>query len=166
MGSRNDITGDLQQTRAPSKKLLNSLENSGELKSVEQRRAARGRYRQDPETKKFIHISEYLEKYGDRPREKTTAFFINHFEPFKSLVSDKVISNKRQLQYDLDSNGCRVYEGREQEQKEVDRHLAYEDQKFERTIEEDMHRTYHDIEHGYKEVSDRQDNLTWTWGEE
>lgn len=113
----------------------------------------RGRFRQDRETGKFIPISEWLKKYG-HSTPKGPIIFCNHFTPFTSPIDGKVIESKRQHQYDLDKNGCRVYEGFESEKKEADRYLEYKEKDLEENVEETLNQTMHDIESGYLQVEE------------
>lgn len=90
-------------------------------------------------------------------------FIFNHFKPFISPVTGKVIENARQEKYDLESSGCRIYEGRTVEQKEADRHNKYKELAFEREISQTIDQTAHEIEHGYREVSDTPSTLNMDW---
>lgn len=149
MPARNDITGDLIRTKTPSKSFLSSIETM----SIEERRKNKGKYRWCKEEKRMIPDSEWREKYGNpKPRERKPMLFVNNFEPFKSPVTGNVITNKREHQYDMDSTGSRVYEGRDQEEKEAARYRAYEEQKLESEIDQTLNQTYHEIEHGYRSV--------------
>lgn len=148
MPARNDITGDLIRTKAPSKKLLESIEPM----SIEQRRSNKGRYKQCRETKRMIPIAEWNAKYGSEPVNKSPLIFCNHFEPFESPVTGRVIRSKREHQYDLDSTGSRVYEGREQETKEASKWQAEQETRLERDLEQTLSQELHNIEHGYRRV--------------
>lgn len=145
--ARNDITGDLIRTR-PSTTYASNYEQVFGKKGPE-----KGRFRQDKETGEFIPLDEWVRKYGSE-RKQGPMVICNHFEPFESPVTGEVIQNKRQHNYDLDRNGCRVYEGRESEQKEADRYWKYQDEKFEQKIDHTLNQTAYDIEHGYLKVED------------
>lgn len=148
MPSRNDITGDVLQTKATS----NEYREGHDL-AFGNRPIQRGSWKWDPELKKLIPKSEWHAKYG-REVNKAPIVFCNHFEPFESPVTGRVINNKREHQYDLHSTGSRVYEGRESEQREADRWQANEEAQIEADIDHTLHQAMHDIEHGYKKLGE------------
>lgn len=150
MPTRNPITGDLIQTKTPSKKLLDDLKQSGELKTIEDRRAARGKYKWCKEQQKMIPIQEWNEKYGSVPREKGPMIFVDNFQEYESPIDGTPITNRRKRDYDLKRNGCRPYEGFHIEKQEADAVRQAEDNKLMSDIMETAERTYHEIEHGYR----------------
>ncbi len=144
MTSRNDITGDLQQTKG----ILSKQARETYDRLFPPKKIVRGSFKWDEETGKFITRAEwnaknYVEK-GQAPM-----MFCNQFETFQSPVNGKEIRNKREHAYDLATTGSRTYEGREQEQKEVDRHRANEDKAFEEVINESVDETAYQIKHNY-----------------
>ena len=143
--SRNPITGDLQQTKG----ILSEEGRDNYDKAFPPKMVQRGRYKQDKETGKFIPIHEWNAKYASEPKPKGPMVFVKGFDAFESPTSGRTISNHKELQYELESSGCRTYEGREQEQKEVDRHLAEEDKQFEQVISDSVDETAYQIEHNY-----------------
>ena len=158
MPSRNDITGDVQQTRYSSK-LVKQLQEDGELMSVEERRKNKGSYVWDPGERRFVEKHLVQQKSG-------LDIHVNHFEPYVSMVTGDVIENKRQHLNDLHKTNSRVYEGREIEQQEADRHKAYKDKALWNNVGETLRKTAHDIEHGYltpDEPIGRQKPETWDW---
>lgn len=127
------------------------------------KQAERGHFRWCKETKKWLPVKEWFQKYGDAPKPKAPAFFISHFEAFQSPVTGRIINNKREHQYDLDASGCRVYEGRESEQREADRYNKYKEERFEKEISETVDQTAHEIEHGYRTPKESPETLTVDW---
>jgi len=159
--SRNEHTGDLLKSKPNSKEYSSNYDQIFGDKPPQ-----RGRYKQDRETGDFIPISEWNKKYAEAPRERGPMFFLNHFEAYQSPVTGEVIQNKRQARYDLDKTGCRIYEGMESEQREVDRQTAYKEQQFEQAIEQTLEETAHEIDHGYREVAEDPAGINFTFGED
>lgn len=145
MPARNEHTGDLLQTKSPSKEYLDNYS-----KLFGNNKPIRGRFKQCRETGKMIPIQEWNAKYGGEPANKGPMVFCNHFEPFESPVTGRVISSKRAHEYDLQSTGSRVYEGRDQETKEAQKWQQEQDSKLEARIEGTLNQTMHEIEHGYR----------------
>lgn len=162
MTSRNEHTGDLMKSKANSDEYRDNHE-----KIFGKSRVQRGKYKWCEETRKFIPAAEYYAKYGaPKPRPKTPMIVCNHFEAFESPVTGEVISSKRDHQYDLESNGCRVFEGQEAEQREVDRQTAYFEEATMAEMGETIEQTAHDIEHGYHKVGDNDSGAeSFTFGE-
>lgn len=122
-----------------------------------------GSYKQDPETGKMISAYEFHKKYY-KPRNQAP-FIIGDIEPYQSPIDDRMINSRSQQRYDLESNGCRIYEGREQEQKAADKHNAYKEEKFEQTLEVALHETARDLR--YQNVKpETRIKSAWTIGEE
>lgn len=166
MASRNDITGDLIKTKFNSEQYKENLGKIfGDTKGPQ-----RGRWKQDPETGKMLSMRDWYAKYGVPEKPKTPMFFIDKFEPYQSMVSSDenerfiTVNSRRQHEYELKKNGCRVYEGRDQELKEARRYQKYEDEKLERRVEDTLEKTYHEIEHGYRTPMETPETLNWTWG--
>ena len=143
--SRNDITGDEQRTKGiMSEKARENYDRIFPPKKIE-----RGSFKWDKETGKLIPKSEWNAKYNSEPKERGPLICVKGFDAFPSPTSGKVISNYHELNEDMKRSGCRTYEGLEQEQKEVDRFLAYEDKELEECISESVDETYYQIEHNY-----------------
>jgi hypothetical protein len=140
--ARNDVTGDLIQTKANSAK----YEEARSKLFGEKRQT--GSWVYDPETRKLVPKSEY---YAEKPRPKKAGFFIGakEFEAYESPATGQVITNRRAHQYDLDASGCRVYEGRAQEEAEAERYRETEWNKLEAAVDNTVHETDYQIEHGY-----------------
>ena len=145
--SINDITGDKQQTKTPSKELLEILKECGELKSVEDRRAARGKYKWCKESGKMIPAAEWEAKYGSSERKNGPMIFVDNFQEYESPVTGEVISNRRKRDYDLKSTGSRPYEGFKIEKQEADAIRKEEDSKLKSKMMETAERKFHEIEH-------------------
>lgn len=150
MPAKNDITGDLIQTKTPSKQMIEDLKARGELKSIEERRAARGKYKYCKEQGKMIPIAEWNEKYGSAQPVKRHDIFVDNMEAYESPVTGQVITNRRQRDYDLKATGSRPYEGYAIEKQEADKIRAEEDSKLSSRMMETAERTYYEIEHGYR----------------
>lgn len=145
MTARNDITGDLIQTKFNTEKYKENLEKIFGDKPVQ-----KGRFKQCRETGDFIPMSEWLAKYGSEPKTQAPMVVCNHFEAFESPASGRVITNKRQHQEDLEATGCRVYEGRESETKEANKWQAEQEAKLEKNLDHTLNTTMHELEHGYR----------------
>lgn len=127
-------------------------------------------YKQDPVSGKMI--PDYMwAQYDMLPKTPTKTAFIqtdSHVE-YISPVTDKLISGRRQQRYDLHSTGSRIYEGREQEQKEADRYQAYEDEKLDRDLDVTIQETLNDINYQNNPPPETDKNgnakISWTFGE-
>ena len=144
MPSRNDITGDLQQTKPTTKKYMENFERIFGDKKVQ-----KGSYKWCVDTKTWIDKAEWYKKNPQKPRERGPMIFVDNFEPYVSMVTDKVIRNRRERDYDLKSTNSRPYEGLDQEQKEADKYKAEKEEKLWKNVNETMSKTMHEIEHGY-----------------
>lgn len=57
-------------------------------------------YRQDPETKKFITLDEYVAKYGlPESRVSTHTNIIEDIKPFMSPIDNKMVTSRKQLRH-------------------------------------------------------------------
>lgn len=147
MTARNPITGDLIQTRVASKAYLDNY-------PFQTKKPQRGRFRADRETGKLIPLEEWLAKYEERPMGQAPMMFMSNFDPFESPVSGRVVRNKREHQYDLDASGCRVYEGRQQEEKEAAKYRQEQEKKLEASVTDTIHQTHYEIQHGYRKLQE------------
>ena len=59
-------------------------------------------------------------------------------DSYESPASGNVITSERARQYDMESNGCRPWEGIAQEKKEVARKRKHNDEKLDKVVTEDM----------------------------
>lgn len=166
MPSRNDHTGDIQQTKVPSGKLIETLRERGELMGVEQRRANKGSWKWDEEQKKYIPVAEWNAKYY-KPKPKVPMAIVKNFEPYVSLVSDKVITNKNQKDRDMKEHNCQEYEGFRDESIEANKYRQYKEEQLWANVGETMNQTKHDIDHGYLVPEENPDPLkpaqAWTF---
>jgi len=145
MASKNEFTGDLQQTKG---RLSEEGRANYDL-AFPPKAVKRGRYKQCRDTGKFIPISEWNALYASDPVEKGPLVIMKGFDAFKSPTSGEIISNNRQLDYDMAKSGCRQYEGLAAEQKEVDKFVAEEDAKLYKGISDSVDETAYQIEHNY-----------------
>ncbi|CAB4188164.1 hypothetical protein UFOVP1165_57 [uncultured Caudovirales phage] len=77
-----------------------------------------------------------------RNRSQSVAPYVQPDYPdYESPVDGRVVHGKKGRRYDLERTQSRPWEGREAEQKEVDRHNAYQEQKMDRRLEETTRRT-------------------------
>lgn len=104
-----------------------------------------GRYKQDPETGKMIPAYDWYKKYH-KPTNPAP-FIMGDIEPYQSPINDTIINSRRGQRYDLESNGCRIYEGREQEQKAADEFKANKEKKFEDSLEVALYETQRDLKY-------------------
>lgn len=142
MPARNDITGDSIQTKANSLKYeQNRAQLFGEKRQT-------GSWVYDPELRKLVPKSQY---FSEKPRPKKAGFFIGakEFEAYESPATGEIITSRRAHEYDLNVSGCRVYEGRAQEEKEAARFRDGEWNKLEASVSETVNETDYQIEHGY-----------------
>ena len=136
--------------------------------SIAERRQNKGSYLWDDG--KWVLRHEYYEKHGRPEAKRGPMIFVDNFEPFRSPVTDKVIRNRRDHDYDLKSTNSRQYEGFEQEQKEADRYKAEKEEKTWCNVRETMNKTMHEIEHGYRtpeepELGKPTKALTWEFAD-
>lgn len=92
---------------------------------------------------------ELVEIPVDAPPSKPMAPAIfGDLPDYTSPVDGRVVSGRKQRRDDLRRNGCRPYEGFEQEQKEANRHRAYMDKKADERISEAVEKTYYQLRDG------------------
>jgi hypothetical protein len=143
--SKNEHTGDLQQTKG----ILSESARAEFDRLFPPKKIVRGRFKEDKETGEFIPIHEWNRKYAEAPRPKGPLLVVKGFDAFQSPTTGKVIRNDRELEYDMKASGCRTYEGREQEQKEVDKYLKAQDDELEACVDDTLAETMYQIEHNY-----------------
>lgn len=71
---------------------------------------------------------------------------------YQSPIDNRPITSKRQRNDDLARNGCRPWEGIEQERKQASRNKEYEAQKFERSVEKWAGEAYHAMSPEKKQI--------------
>jgi|APSaa5957512535_1039671.scaffolds.fasta_scaffold46752_2 hypothetical protein len=122
-----------------------------------------GSFKQDPETGKFIDSYEWHQKYG---RQKVRTHFVStDIEPYESLVTGNIINSRRAQRYDLESTGSRIYEGREAEQKEADRHNAHKEALFDRKLDNSLKEVANDLK--YQNIKpEKRIKSSWLIGED
>lgn len=69
-------------------------------------------------------------------------------EPYQSPVTGEVITSRREHREDLKRAGCRVYEGREQEEKEAARYREDQNRKDEKALSEAVEQTAAELKDG------------------
>ena len=80
------------------------------------------------ETKKIMNVCN-IGSYSAKP-----------METYLSPVTGKPITSQRQRQYDMESNGCRPWEGIKQEKKAVARQRKYNDDKLDKAVETSLNK--------------------------
>jgi putative FmdB family regulatory protein len=85
---------------------------------------------------------------------------------YVSPATGRLISGRRARRYDLESSGCRPYEGTDVEAREAKRHREHESKKLEAKLEDTLGRTIEDLDASNKlEVrGERNDPLPSTDG--
>lgn len=63
------------------------------------------------------------------------------YPDYESPVDGRIVHGKRGRRYDLERTQSRPWEGREAEQKEENRHIAYREEAMDRKLEETTRRT-------------------------
>lgn len=61
-------------------------------------------------------------------------------DSYESPVTGKIITSERQRRYDMESNGCRPWEGIKQEKIEVARKRKYNDEKLDTAVNESLNK--------------------------
>ena len=121
------------------------------------------RYIQDRNTGQLLPAHEWHALYG-KPVVRTH-FIIGDIEPYQSPIDDRPIMSRRQHEDDLKRNGCRVYEGRAQEQKMADAHQEQADKDFDASLDVALRKTANDLE--YKNVKpETRIKSAWLLGED
>ena len=121
-----------------------------------------GRWMTHPETGELVDRGEYWRfqamirsnMFGRAP------MIIKDIRPYHSPINGREISGRRAQRYDLESNQCRIYEGRDQEQKEVNRYHAEQDRNYEASLDKALRETANDLK--YQNV-EKQDHIKSAW---
>lgn len=96
--------------------------------------------------RRFIQIDgELVEVTPDYTPEPRGPFVMGEIPDYTSPVDGKVISGRAQRREDMRRNGCRPWEGRDQEVKEAQRQKQYQDQHLEQRLHENVMRSYHEL---------------------
>lgn len=127
------------------------------------------RYKAHPETGELV--PDYMwAQYNMLPKIPPKTHFIQtDFTPYSSAVTGEIVSGRRAHRNHLRQHGIRVYEGRQQEAKEAQRHREYEQRKFERTLEKSLAQIHNDIKYQNNPPPERDKKgnakVSWTFGE-
>jgi len=125
----------------------------------------RVRYKAHPETGELVpdYMWQQLGMWKPKPK---THFVQRDYVDYRSEVGAfNVISGRRQHRYDLESNGCRVYEGRGSEARAAKAHNDDKDKRFEETLEVSLRETMNDLK--YQNVKkETRVKSQWVMGEE
>jgi len=146
--------------RRPGKKFNDNYEQAfGPKKELETMK-----YLTDPMSGKLI--PEYMwDQYDIRPPPPPKLHYVQRdAQDYTSPITDKLISGNRQHRYDLESHGCRVYEGRESEARAANAHLVEEDKRLDKRLDKSMGETLNDIR--YQNNPPEKENISWTFGED
>jgi len=120
------------------------------------------KYMADPKTGKMIPDYMWAQYDMEPPKPFRGVMIQRDAADYQSPITGKLISGNRQHRYDLDTHGCRVYEGKESEQRAADSHLAQEDKKMEALLEDSLGQTLNDIK--YQNNAPSGDKVSWTFG--
>lgn len=107
-----------------------------------------GKYRYDEETRKMLPLYDWYEKNGWPEEKPRTAYIQGDIEPYESMVTGRIISSRKEHRDELERTGCRVYEGREQEEKEAARYRAQKDKEFEDFLGDALEETHNQLKNG------------------
>ena len=121
-----------------------------------------GKFKADKVTGELIPIGEWYNKYYV-PLPKTH-FIIGDIEPYQSPVDSRIINSRKDHRDDLLRTGCRVYEGRDQEQREADRHVAQDNERFENSLGDKMLKVQSQLKNKNIEPGPIDKPISWTFG--
>lgn len=128
------------------------------------KRPRAGSFKRDAETGEFIPSHEWHHKYGKKTFGRAP-YVRGDIEPYQSPIDDSVITSRRAQRYDLERSGCRIYEGREAEQREADRHKAYKWEKLEKTLDSSIQQVANDLK--YQNIQkETRIKSSWLMGED
>lgn len=86
--------------------------------------------------KRYVQLrGELVEVSQDYEPEPAAPLIFGDIPPYQSPITGEWIDSRSKRREDLLRNGCRPYEGREQEQKEIARQRAYAEAKAEMRTE-------------------------------
>ena len=105
------------------------------------------RYKAHPETGEMI--PDYMwSQLGMLPKPvPRTPHIMRDTGDYVSPATGKHVSGRKQRRYDLESSGCRPYEGGESERRAANAHRVSEDRKLSQSMEKSMGQTLSDIQH-------------------
>lgn len=141
MTAKNDITGDLIQTKANSaqyKENIGKIFGNGGVKG--------GSWVYDSISRKMVPREAYR-KENPLPKKRGHFKGAESFDAFESPSTGEIVTSHKKLKYDQESSGCRTYEGREQEDKEAARYRAEENKKYEDSVGEAVEQTFYDLKY-------------------
>jgi hypothetical protein len=78
-------------------------------------------------------------------REPKGPMVFGDLPDYESPIDGHIVSGRVQRREDLKRNGCRPWEGKEQEQKEAQRRLQYHEQAVDSRLEESINRNLHQL---------------------
>lgn len=93
----------------------------------------------------FVRRNGELIEITHERRPSSAPFIIPDLPEYQSPIDGKVISGRAQRREDLKRNGCRPWEGREQETKEAARQRQYAEQRLDHRIEESARRSFYEL---------------------
>lgn len=103
-----------------------------------------GRWIQDRETGRLVEESVWIAMHSNEPKGRS-AYVWRDVPDYQSPVDGRLVSGRRQRRYDLQRTNSRPWEGLEQEQKAADRHRAYQDQEYDRSLEHCLRETENEL---------------------
>lgn len=81
---------------------------------------------------------------NSRSRRPDAPFVQGDYEGYQSPITGEWIEGRRAHREDLKRHGCRVYEGRESEQRVANRARAEQDRRIDQVAERAAHRAWND----------------------
>ena len=90
-------------------------------------------YMIDKETRELILKSEWIEKYGESPKQRGPMIINRSFENYVSPTSGEVITSHRMRDEDMKASGCVDYESSLKQ--EIDQNVIKEEQKLEKELD-------------------------------
>ncbi len=139
--AKNDITGDSIISKASTPEY-----EENRAKIFKNDKPQSGKWVYDKDTRKMVPADEFYAR-NPKPRRRGVFKGAAEFEAFESPATGEIITNEKKRQYDLKSSGCREWEGLEIEEQETALFRKYEEEKFEKTIEEGVEETFYDLKH-------------------
>lgn len=88
---------------------------------------------------------ELIEVTGEQRATPRGPFIWDDLPAYQSPVDGHEVRGRRARRDDLKRNRCRPWEGRQQEEKEAARQRGYQEQRFDRGLEEAARRAYHQL---------------------
>lgn len=102
------------------------------------------RYKANPDTGEMV--PDYMwAQLGMLPPPKSLVHIQKDYVDYRSETTGRIISGRRQARYDLESTGCRVYEGRESETTEANGVRRHKADRLSDALDKSMPQTLTDI---------------------